>query len=189
MANALIPIPSAVPATATLTLRAAQDYAGSPVGVFPAIDGSGGTVTSWAPASVKYAPTGSYLLTATLADGSTTTYIVQLPAAVGTTAGANNGTAPPVPVTAATATDTRGSVTFGSGTTPAAGAQALVAFAVTLPTGVPGAISIMPRNAATQALGLFVSAISATGFTVSSTAAPTASQAATVYAFDYVVTR
>ena len=38
-----------------------------------------------------------------------------------------------------------------------------------------------------QAPGLFVSVFSTSGFTVSSASAPAASQADTVYGFDYVV--
>lgn len=104
-------------------------------------------------------------------------------------AGANNGTSPPAPVVATSAYDARGNITFGSGSTPAAGAQLVV----TNNTGVAAEIQgtpvvlVVPKNTATQALGLYVSAVSATGFTVSTTSAPTASQANTVYSVDYVL--
>ena len=72
------------------------------------------------------------------------------------------------------------------GTTPAIGAQV----GVTFPTAYATApyVAVVPKNAATAALGLYVSATAAGSFTVSSTAAPTASQANTVYAFDFLVT-
>lgn len=186
MANALIPIPSAVPSTATMSLR--NDFAGaSLVGVNPNLDGSGGSVTSWAPGTAKYAATGSYILTATLTDGGTQNYPIVLAPAPASTAGANAGGTPPVPVTAATASDVRGNVTFGTGTSPAAGAQVVVAFAVTK-AAVPGSIHLISRTSATQALGLYVSAITTSGFTVSTVNAPAASQANTVYSLDYLVT-
>ena len=108
---------------------------------------------------------------------------VGVPAAA---AGANNGTSPPAPVVASTARSNRGNVTFGSGTTPAAGAQCVVTF----PTAYATApyVAVVPRNSATAALGLFVSATAAGSFTLSTTSAPAASQANTVYSFDFLVT-
>jgi hypothetical protein len=157
--------------------------------VFPNLDGSGSAVTSWTSGTAKYAPAGEYLLTATKTDGSTSTSIVRL---TGTTvpsaaAGAGAGTSPPAPVVQAGASDLRGEVTWGTGTTAAPGDQLTVTFSTAL-AAAPEAVSLTPRNAATQALGLFVSEITAAGFTVATAGDPTDSQAATVYAFDYVVT-
>lgn len=100
-------------------------------------------------------------------------------------AGANAGTSPPAPVVAATSRRGRGSVTFGTGTTPAAGAQLVVTFAVAI--GSTPVVTLAARNSATAALGLYISAASSTAFTVSTTSAPAASQANTVYSIDYIV--
>lgn len=101
-------------------------------------------------------------------------------------AGANNGTSPPAPVVAGTAKATRGSVTFGSGSSPAAGAQCVVTFPGGGFSGAVPTVAIVARNAATAALGLYVSAVTGAGFTVASTSAPAASQAATVFAVDFI---
>lgn len=98
--------------------------------------------------------------------------------APGVAAGANNGTTPPAP-TDVGANDSRGVVLFGSGATPAAGAQVVVSFAVAY--AAAPVVVLTAGNAATQALGLFVSSVGTGGFTVSTVSAPTASQAATVY--------
>lgn len=105
--------------------------------------------------------------------------------APGVVPGANNGTAPPAP-TDVNANDTRGVILFGSGSTPAAGAQVAVTFAAAFT--VAPVVTLTPGNAATQPLGLFVSAVSTSGFTVSSVSAPTASQAATVYSVAFQAT-
>ncbi|MCW2900940.1 MAG: hypothetical protein JWO67_3205 [Streptosporangiaceae bacterium] len=98
-------------------------------------------------------------------------------------AGAANGTAPPAPTV--TGNDTRGALGFGSGATPGAGAQVVVTFAG--PYSVAPVVTVAAGNAATQALGLFVSAVTVNGFTLSSATAPTASQAATIYAAAFQV--
>lgn len=96
-------------------------------------------------------------------------------------AGANAGTAPPTPVLVAGSNDSRGRVTFGTGTTPAAGAMVTVTFS--------NPFSVAPYVFATQGTatgaGAFVSNVTTTGFTFGFTTAPTASQANTVYAFNY----
>lgn len=104
-------------------------------------------------------------------------------------AGANNGTTPPAPVLTAGLNDTRGNITFGSGGTPAAGAQVVVTFNSAVAAEINGTpvVVVPPKNTATQALGLYVSSVSNSGFTISTTNAPTASQANTVYSVDYVV--
>jgi hypothetical protein len=99
-------------------------------------------------------------------------------------AGTNNGTSPPAPVVAATDNDVRGNITFGSGGSPAAGIQVAVTFAV--PFSAAPVVLIVAKNDATQVLGLSVTT-TATGFNLVTHSAPTASQANTVYSFDYHV--
>ena len=101
------------------------------------------------------------------------------------TAGANNGASGPVP-TKASANANRGDVDFGSGTSPSAGAQVVVTFAAVAYPTMPKVV-ITPSNLQTFDLGLYVSARSTTGFTVSSKNAPADSQVAGIYKFDYVV--
>jgi hypothetical protein len=101
-------------------------------------------------------------------------------------AGANNGTAPPSPVVTAGATDNRGNITFGSGSSPAAGAQCVVTFATPYLVA-PVGIAFIALNTGTQALGMYVTSITTTGFTVSTTNACAASQGATIYSFNYLV--
>jgi hypothetical protein len=111
--------------------------------------------------------------------------IVGQASAVTAAAGANNGTSPPAPVVGSS-TDEAGTITFGSGGSPAAGAQVAVTFSVAWGSA-PKAVAVTPNNAATQALGLLAAAPTTTGFTLSTANAPTASQAATVYSFSYIV--
>lgn len=99
-------------------------------------------------------------------------------------AGANNGTSPPAPVMTG-CRDSKGKITFGSGGSSAAGAQVVVTF--TTAYGAAPVITLTAGNSVTQALGLYVSSVSTTAFTVSTTNAPTASQANTVYVVYYHV--
>jgi hypothetical protein len=99
-------------------------------------------------------------------------------------AGANNGTSPPAPVMTG-CRDGKGKITFGSGGTAAAGAQVVVTF-TTAYASAP-IVVLTAGNTATQALGLYASSVTTTGFTVSTTSAPTSSQANTVYVVNYVV--
>lgn len=100
-------------------------------------------------------------------------------------AGAGAGSSPPAPVVTAGDNDTRGNITWGTGTTAAAGAQVAVTFATAF--GSAPFVAVTPRNTATEALGLYVSTKATTGFTLASTGAPADSQANTVYSFDYIV--
>lgn len=100
-------------------------------------------------------------------------------------AGANAGSSPPAPVLT-NATDVAGQVTFGTGTSPAAGAQCVVTFN-TAYANAPK-VTITPINSASAALNLYV-ASTTTNFTVSCVNAPSASQANTVYGFNYHVLR
>jgi hypothetical protein len=97
-------------------------------------------------------------------------------------AGANAGTSPPAPVIAGT--DVSGTVTFGTGTSAAAGAQAVVTFAKTYSNA---RVILSANNAATTALGLYVSSVSSSGFTISTNSAPSSSQANTTYSVTYHV--
>jgi hypothetical protein len=101
-------------------------------------------------------------------------------------AGANAGTTPPAPVlTWPGANDIRGTVTFGTGTVPAAGAQAVITFGKVY--DVAPTVVICPANAATAALQPYITATGTGGFTVALGLAPAASQANTVYAVSYFV--
>lgn len=106
-------------------------------------------------------------------------------AGIAAAAGAGAGTGPPAPVLSANARDPGGSLTFGTGTAPAAGAMVTVTFGTAYVN--PPSVVLAAGNAAAQALGLYVSAITNTGFTISCTTAPAASQANNTYAVDYVV--
>jgi hypothetical protein len=100
-------------------------------------------------------------------------------------AGANAGAAPPTPVLTAGATDTRGNVTCGTGTTPAAGALLVVTFGT--PYAVAPIVQLTPTTVGSANLLEYVSNVSTTGFTISLQAAPAASQGNTVYGFNYRV--
>jgi hypothetical protein len=106
--------------------------------------------------------------------------------APGAAAGANNGSSPPAPTVVAGSTDGRGSVQFGSGTTPAIGEQVVVTFSQ--PYGAPPVVTLSGGNAATSALGaLYPAAVDANGFRVRCTVAPTASQGGSTFLVQYTV--
>lgn len=109
----------------------------------------------------------------------------QTPTAV---AGANNGTSPPAPVMSVDSSDDRGSLTFGSGATPAAGAQVVVTFTQPKDTARLPVVQITETTTATAALNPAVTSITATGFTVSTNSAPAASQGNTIYGLAWTVT-
>lgn len=97
------------------------------------------------------------------------------------------GTSPPSATLGsgqAAADDNRGTVSLGTGTSPAAGALVKINWSAT--KGALQAPIITPGNAATAALGLYISTNDTTGFTVSATNAPAASQAAGTYVFTYM---
>jgi hypothetical protein len=102
-------------------------------------------------------------------------------------AGANNGTTPPAPVVANDSSDLRGSLTFGSGTTPAIGAQVVVTFTTPRDANRLPVIQLTETTVAFSALQPAV-AVTSTGFTVSTAVAPTGSQANTVYGFGWTLT-
>lgn len=97
--------------------------------------------------------------------------------------GAGAGTAPPAVVVVAGTTDKRGQMTWGTGTSPAAGNQVVVTFGSVQSSY--GSMDIQAKNSVTQALGLYVVSATTSGFTVAAANAPAASQANTVFSFDY----
>ena len=101
-------------------------------------------------------------------------------------AGAQAGTTPPAPVVAATSNDIAGGITFGTGASSASGEHVVVTFAAAF-AAAPKAVILEEMNTGTEALGLYISAISTTGFSVSCTANSADSQANTVYGFYYLV--
>jgi hypothetical protein len=106
--------------------------------------------------------------------------------APGAAAGANNGGSPPAPTVVTGSTDGRGSIQFGSGTTPAAGEQIVVTFAAAY--AAPPVVALSGGNAATSALGaLYPGAVSTTGFTIRCMTAPGASQGGTVFLVQFEV--
>ncbi|OAI31600.1 hypothetical protein A1351_21225 [Methylosinus sp. R-45379] len=94
------------------------------------------------------------------------------------------GTSPPAPI-GTNAGNLSGSVSFGSGTSPAAGQMLDIAFSVY--QGPNYRVALTPLNAETVALGLY--AIKAGDYIrICAANAPAASQPNTTYAFDYLVT-
>jgi hypothetical protein len=96
-------------------------------------------------------------------------------------AGGSNGTGPPAPVIAGDSSDLRGSLTFGSGTTPAAGSQVVVSFTTPRDANRLPVIQMTETTTALAALNPAVTSVTAAGFTVSTGSAPAASQGNTVY--------
>lgn len=103
------------------------------------------------------------------------------------TAGANAGTGAPTPVAAsgAFAGDYAGRITFGSGSGPAAGIMAHVAYGNTRSTYVR--VIVTPNNSFAKALGLYADNITSAGFDICAETAPAASQAVTKYQVSYDV--
>lgn len=136
--------------------------------------------------------TGNVAITGTLSVGSdlnVSGHMAYLAPAPGATAGGNAGTSPPAPVVPQGTNDGSGVITFGTGTLPAAGVLVVVTFgkAWVVPGGGAPHVVVSPQNTVTQALGIFPSGISPTGFNLSSASAPAASQGNTVYSFAYHV--
>lgn len=125
-----------------------------------AVFGTSATTAAWA-----YSPWDTTTATAAVAAGA--------------------GTSPPSPVVATTATLARGTVTWGTGTSTAAGSQITVAFSATLPTAP--VVVISPTTAAAGTLTPTVLATSTTGFTIGCAVAPTASQANTVFGMAWLL--
>lgn len=110
---------------------------------------------------------------------------------------AGAGTTPPAAVIAGYSRNREGGITWGTGTTPAAGGQVAIVFGTNeIPriggSTAPSRIMVIAKNTATANLNPYVSAIAVTsgettGFTIGLGTAPSASQANTVYAVDWVL--
>ena len=100
-------------------------------------------------------------------------------------AGANNGTTPPAPILLTNSSDERGKCTFGSGGTPAPGAQVVVTFVRSVDPARLPVVQITPLTTALAALDPAVT-VTSTGFTINTADAPAASQASNVYGFGWV---
>lgn len=105
--------------------------------------------------------------------------------APGAAAGANAGTGPPAPVVVAGSNDSRGQITFGTGTGPAAGPMVVVTFAVAY--GSTPLVVLTAINGQTQNIGPFLGAAGTTSFTMSTAGIPAASQGNTIYGFNYLI--
>jgi len=103
-------------------------------------------------------------------------------------AGAGLGTSPPAPTMDAQADDKQGTISFGTGTVPAAGTILTVTFA--RPRDANRLPKVMLQEATTAMAGIDVaiSAVTSTGFTVvQGTRIVAASQPAGTYALTYLV--
>jgi hypothetical protein len=98
---------------------------------------------------------------------------------------ANNGGSPPAPVLSADATDRRGSLTFGSGTTPAVGGQVSVTFA--RPFTVVPVVVLSPTTGGSASRAPYPANVTVNGFNINLNTAPNASQAANTYGIAYHV--
>jgi hypothetical protein len=101
-------------------------------------------------------------------------------------AGANAGTSPPVPVVSTNSKDFAGNITFGTGTTPAAGSYVTVTFGGGAYATAPF-VSLTPSNAATAPLQPYVVSVSTTAFVIGLAVTGAASQANTVYSVAFRV--
>lgn len=88
-------------------------------------------------------------------------------------AGAAIGTSPPTPTVDSHSRDQGGQVQLGTGTSPTTGALCTVTFSTAYQ--LTPFVTVTPNNAATAALGLYVSSINTSGFVVSCQTAPTGS--------------
>lgn len=108
-------------------------------------------------------------------------------------AGAQAGTSPPSPVRGTNARNSKGTLTFGTGSGPSAGIMVTVTFD-TAEIARPGntvtaQFWVNPLNAATAALNPYIiptlSGTTTSGFTINFPSAPAASQANTVYSVSW----
>lgn len=110
--------------------------------------------------------------------------------AIAAVAGANNGTSPPGPTLSSLADDERGYISFGSGATPAAGAQVVLNTTGSWSgyDALPNPIAtVTPCNAATAACGTWWASISSDNLTVTfgCSGIPAASQASGTFKLAY----
>lgn len=102
-------------------------------------------------------------------------------------AGANNGTTPPTPVLVGGSNAWSGTISFGSGATPAAGIQVAVTFPSGMFPNAPRLVTLMPVNAASAALVLSADALTASGCNIVSENAPAASQPVGTFQVQYLI--
>ncbi|SRR6266498_631366 len=95
------------------------------------------------------------------------------------------GTSPPAPVVASTNYDSKGRITWGTGTSTAAGNQVTVTFSRAYAKAP--VVMLTPSNTATAQLNPCVLSVGVSSFIIGLGAAPAASQANTVYSVDYLV--
>jgi hypothetical protein len=107
-------------------------------------------------------------------------------AAVTVVAGAGAGTSAPAPVVTAGPANEDGNITWGTGTSPAAGSQVTVTFGTPF-TQVP-VVSLTPSNAGSAALQVYVTSTTTAGFTIACATTPAASQANTKYGVNWHAT-
>lgn len=98
---------------------------------------------------------------------------------------ANGGTPPSPTFSSIGGTDVRGTILFGSGTSPSSGDQVSITFSNAY-SNAP-IVMITPQNAATSALGLYASSVTTTGFNIAAQNAPSASQSGTTHGASFVV--
>lgn len=99
--------------------------------------------------------------------------------AVTAVAGVAAGTGPPAPVVVTGPDNECGTITFGTGTGPAAGVMVNVTFGT--PFVAPPLVLLTPGNVATALLDLFDTVVTATGFQIGLAVAPAASQPNNTY--------
>ncbi len=146
-----------------------------------------GTPPTAAPSTGVILSVSSGRILAKFADG-TTRYLARNTGAVTLAAGGSAGGSAPTPTLTAGGDSLAGVVSFGTGTSPGAGAQVTFTFPA-LPAA-PRHISLTARNTATATLGvpfLASGSVSNTGFSVSFPTAPAASQAVGTYIFSYSI--
>ena len=176
------------------------DFGADPTGNRDSSPAFGAAITYLNSGGIVFVPAGTYILssavtvpagvTVVLASGATLSgtisgsVLTMNASSVSAAAGVNNGTSPPAPVVVSGSTPMRGKVTFGSGASPSVGKQVVVTFGSAF--AFAPAIVLIPSNSATQALGLYVTDQTASGFTLAGAAAPAASQPNTTYAFNYI---
>ena len=105
--------------------------------------------------------------------------------------GAAVGAGAPAPVVTSGSNDCGGTITFGTGQPAATGVLVIVTFSTpwTIPPGLntfPHAVA-NPDNADTQGLGIYVSSVSLTQFSLSCATKPKNNQGNAVYSFSYLV--
>jgi hypothetical protein len=102
--------------------------------------------------------------------------------------GAGLGTAPPAPTIDAQADDHQGTISFGSGSAPAAGTILTVTFARPKDANRLPKVMLQEATQAMAGIDVAVSGVTANGFTIAQgTRVVTASQAAGTYALSFLV--